>query len=88
MSDDHAHLRIDALHRRIQHLEEHLRRIHEHVGLGPMPERPSPSNHETEGVQRLLSEGKEEEALQLHRDLTGQGLEEARAALEQLRGGF
>ncbi|MBI5103731.1 MAG: hypothetical protein HZB46_01845 [Solirubrobacterales bacterium] len=85
---EEAHLRIDALHRRIQHLEDHLRQIHEHVGMGPMPERPAPAVEETEGVRRLLAEGKEQEALRLHRDLTGQGNEEARAALEQLRGSF
>lgn len=83
-----THLRIDALHRRIEHLEEHLRRLHEHVGLGPLPERPAPTAGEVETVKQLLREGKEEEALRLHRDLTGQGREEAHAAMESLRAGF
>ena len=85
--DDGTHLRIDALHRRIQHLEEHLARLHEHVGLGPLPERPAPTAGEVEAVKRLLAEGQEHEAERLHRDLTGQGREEARAALESLKAG-
>ena len=85
--EDHTHLRIDALHERIKHLEEHLRRIHEHVGLGPLPQRPTQLDHEYEPVRRLLAEGREEEALQLHRDLTGQGEGEAREALKSIQAG-
>lgn len=72
----------------MQHLEDHLRRLHEHVGLGPLPERPAPLDHEIHAVRRLLSEGREEEALQLHRDLTGQGEEESREALSSLAAGL
>ena len=86
--EDHAHARIDALHRRIQQLEDHVRHLHEHVGLGPLPERPAPLDHELEPVRKLLSQGREEEALQLHRDLTGQAEEESREALSSLRAGF
>jgi hypothetical protein len=71
--DDHTHLRIAGLRNRIQHLEQHLARIHEHVGLGPLPERPAPGQNEVATVRRLLAEGKEQEALELHQDLTGQG---------------
>jgi hypothetical protein len=85
--EDAAHLRIDALHRRIEHLEEHLRRLHEHVGLGPLPERPAPTEGEVATIKRLLQDGQEAEAERLHRVLTGQGREEARAALESLRAG-
>jgi hypothetical protein len=86
--DDHAHLRIDALHRRLQHLEDHIERMHEHLGLGPVPERPAPMDHEIDAVRGLLAEGREEEALRLHRDLTGQGREESREALRSLAGGL
>ena len=86
--EDHAHLRIDALHRRIQQLEEHVRRLHEHAGLGPLPDRPAPLDHELEAVRGLLSSGREQEALQLHRDITGQGEEESREALRSLSAGF
>jgi hypothetical protein len=84
----HAHLRIDALHRRIEHLETHLRRLHEHVGLGRLPQHPAPLDHEVEAVRQLLAAGREEEALRLHRDITGQGLKESREALQSLSGGF
>jgi hypothetical protein len=86
--EDHAHLRIDALHRRIQQLEDHVRRLHEHAGLGPLPDRPTPLDHELEAVRGLLSSGREREALQLHRDITGQGEEESREALRSLSAGF
>jgi hypothetical protein len=85
---DHAHLRIDALHRRIEELESQLGRVYEHVGLGRLPEHGAPLDHEVEAVRQLLAAGREEEALQLHRDVTGQGLEESRAALRSLAGGF
>lgn len=84
----HTHLRIDALHRRIEHLETHLRRLHEHVGLGRLPQHPAPLDHEVEAVKQLLAAGREEEALRLHRDITGQGLKESREALQSLAGGF
>ena len=86
--DEHAQLRIDALHRRLAQLEDHVRRLHEHVGLGPVPERPAPLDHEVGAVRGLLAEGREEEALRLHSDLTGQGLEESRDALRSLTAGF
>jgi hypothetical protein len=86
--DDHAHLRIDALNRRIEHLEGHIRRLHEHVGLAMVADRPSPLAHEVEAVQELLADGREDEALRLHRDITGLGEEESREALESLRAGF
>lgn len=86
--EDHAHARIDALHRRIGHLEDRVRRVHEHVGLGPMPERPAPLDHELEPVRRLLSQGREAEAVQLHRDLTGQAEEQSREALRSLTAGL
>ena len=86
--DDHTHARIDALHRRVQHLEEHLQRLHEHIGLGPLPERPAPLDHEVGIVRQLLAEGREEEALRLHRDLTGQGTEESRETLRSLSAGL
>ena len=86
--EDHAHLRIDALHRRLQQLEDHVRRLHEHVGLGPLPERPAPLEHELQTVRTLLSQGREEEAVRLHRDLTGQGEEESREALRSLSAGL
>ena len=65
-----------------------MRRLHEHVGLGPLPERPAPLDHEIETVRKLLSEGREDEAMRLHRDLTGQGEEESREALKSLSAGF
>jgi hypothetical protein len=83
----HAHLRIDALHQRIEHLEAQLRHVHEHVGLGLPPERPAPLGHEVEAVRRLLADGHKEEALRLHRDLTGQGVRESQEALQSLLGG-
>ena len=86
--EDHAHLRIDALHRRLQQLEDHVRRMHEHVGLGPLPDRPAPLDHELEAVRGLLASGREQEALQLHRDITGQGEEESREALRSISAGF
>jgi hypothetical protein len=86
--EDHAHLRIDALHRRLQQLEDHVRRMHEHVGLGPLPDRPAPLDHELKAVRGLLASGREQEALQLHRDITGQGEEESREALRSLSAGF
>ena len=64
------------------------RRLHEHVGLGPLPDRPAPLDHELEAVRGLLSSGREHEALQLHRDITGQGEEESREALRSLSAGF
>lgn len=85
---DHTHVRIDALHRRIEYLEDHLRRLQEHVGLGPLPERPAPLDHEIDLVRRLLAEGREEEALRLHLDLTGQGITESREALKSLSAGL
>ncbi len=92
MTDDselqQAHLRIDALHRRIEHLETHLRHLHEHVGLGRLPQHPAPLDHEIEAVKQLLAAGREEEAVRLHRDITGQGLKETREALQSLPGGF
>jgi len=86
--DDHVHVGIDALHRRVQHLEDQLRRVHEHVGLGPLPERPAPLDHEVDLVRQLLAEGREEEAPRLHRDLTGQGMDESREALKSLVAGL
>ena len=86
--EDHAHARIDALHKRIHELEDLVRRLHEHVGLGPMPERPAPLDHELEPIRGLLQQGREQEALQLHRDLTGQAEEESREALRSLGAGF
>lgn len=83
-----AHLRIDALQRRIEHLESHLGRLHEHVGLGRLPQHPAPLDHEVEAVRQLIAAGRKEEALRLHRDITGQGLKESREALESLPGGF
>ena len=88
MADDHAHLRIDALRRRIDHLEQQLAHVHVHLGLGPVPERPTPEDHEVSAVRSLLAAGQENEALQLHRDLTGQGDVEARETLESLRAGL
>lgn len=87
-ADEHTHLRIDALRRRVQHLERELARVHEHLGLAPPPERPTPSDHEVDAVRDLLAEGRETEALRLHRDLTGQGDDEARDALESIRAGM
>lgn len=81
-------MRITALRNRIQQLEEHLARIHEHVGLGPLPERPAPGDHEVATVERLLDEGREEEALELHRDLTGQGTMEVTRVFESERAGL
>jgi hypothetical protein len=86
--EDHAHARIDALVRRIQHLEDHVRHLHEHVGLGPLPASPAPLDHELQAVRGLLAEGREDEALRLHRDLTGLGEEESREALKSLTAGF
>jgi hypothetical protein len=86
--DDHAHLRIDALHRRIEHLESHIQRLHEHVGLAFSPDRPTPLDHEVAAVRQLLAEGRENEALRLHRDITGQGETEAREALASLTAGL
>ena len=83
----HAHARIDALLRRIRHLEDHVRHLHEHVGL-PMAEQPDPLDHELDPVRRLLAEGKEAEAVSLHRDLTGSGEEASREAIASLNAGF
>ena len=48
---------------------------------------PDIADHE-EQVKHLLREGKEQEALQLHRDLTGMGVEEAEEMLASLRAGL
>jgi Arc/MetJ family transcription regulator len=45
-------------------------------------------DHEIDAVRGLLTEGREEEALRLHRDLTGQGREESREALRSLAAGL
>ena len=87
-SDDTVHLRLDALHRRLRYIEQTLEQLHARLGLGPMPERPAPGDDETEGVRRLLSEGREQEALRLHLDLTGQGVEEVQDVFESLRAGL
>lgn len=86
--DEHAHLRLQALHRRVQHLEDELGRLHEHIGLDRLQERSAPTDQEVEAVRRLLAEGQEQEALRLHRDLTGQGTDEAQQTLESLRAGL
>jgi hypothetical protein len=85
---DPTSLRLDALHRRLRQLEEHIARMHQQLGLGDVPERPAPLGHEVAAVAELLSEGREEEALRLHRDLTGQGDLESRQALESIRAGL
>jgi hypothetical protein len=53
-----------------------------------MPERPAPGDDEVAGVRRLLSEGREQEALRLHLDLTGQGVDEVQDVFESLRAGL
>ena len=86
--DEHTHLRLQALHRRVQHLEDDLRRLHEHVGLGRVPDRSAATDQEIAAVRQLLAAGREEEALQLHRDLTGQGTDETEKVFESLRAGL
>ena len=87
-SDATVHLRLDALQRRLRHIEQTLEHMHDRLGLGPMPARPAPGDDEVEGVRRLLSEGREQEALRLHLDLTGQGVEEVQDVFESLRAGL
>ena len=86
--DEHTHLRLQALHRPVEQLEDDLRRLHEHVGLGRVPDRSAATDQEIAAVRQLLAEGREEEALRLHRDLTGQGTDETQKVLESLRAGL
>ena len=58
------------------------------VGLGRVPDRSSATDQEIAAMRQLLAEGREEEALRLHRDLTGQGTDETQKVLESLRAGL
>jgi hypothetical protein len=53
-----------------------------------LPQHPAPLDHEVEAVRQLIAAGREEEALRLHRDITGHGLKESREAVQGLPGGF
>jgi hypothetical protein len=87
VADDTNELHLQALRHRVHQLEQELARIREHIGLA-LPDRPSPAEHEVQAVRDLLAAGEEEEALRLHRSLTGQGDAESRETLESLRAGF
>ena len=87
MADDTTELHLQALRHRVHRLEQDLARLREHVGLA-LPDRPTPAEHEVQAVRSLLAAGEEEEALRLHRSLTGQGDEESRDVLESMRAGL
>jgi len=87
VSDDTTALHLEALRHRVHQLEQELARMREHIGLA-LPDRPAPEEHEVQAVRNLLAAGEEEEALRLHRSLTGQGDLESRDVLESMRAGL
>lgn len=65
---------------RIGQLERKVDRLYEHLGIDP----PAPDDSVSDRVRELVRDGNTIEAIRVHRDESGLGLNEAKADIDAL----